>query len=125
MFFVFERRYQDAMAIVREYGKPDFFITMTCNPNWPEIKDFLLPGQNAQDNPTLVVRVFKLKFKLFRDWVMENWGPQEYFLWVSDCLDVVSDIIGAGYRISGATSKLETLANHVFARGEDCLMLIM
>ena len=27
-------RFQDAMAIVRNYGKPDYFITMTCNPNW-------------------------------------------------------------------------------------------
>ncbi len=24
--------YQDSMAIVRQYGKPDLFITMTCNP---------------------------------------------------------------------------------------------
>src|SRR6266487_3678885 len=31
--------YQDGMAIVRTYGKPDLFITITCNPNWPEIKD--------------------------------------------------------------------------------------
>ncbi len=30
--------YQDAMAIVRRFGKPDFFITMTANGNWPEIK---------------------------------------------------------------------------------------
>ena len=29
-------RYQDAMAIVRNAGKPDLFITMTCNTNWPE-----------------------------------------------------------------------------------------
>ena len=27
-------RFQNAMAIVRYYGKPDYFITMTCNPNW-------------------------------------------------------------------------------------------
>lgn len=27
-------RYQDAMAIVRNCGKPDYFITMTCNPKW-------------------------------------------------------------------------------------------
>ncbi|KAG3092327.1 hypothetical protein PI125_g17166 [Phytophthora idaei] len=26
------RSYQDSMAIVREYGKPDIFLTMTCNP---------------------------------------------------------------------------------------------
>jgi hypothetical protein len=25
--------YQDSMAFVRKFGKPDLFITMTCNPN--------------------------------------------------------------------------------------------
>lgn len=30
-----QMRYQDAMAIVRVHGKPDLFITMTCNPKWP------------------------------------------------------------------------------------------
>ena len=34
--------YQDAMAIVRRFGKPDFFITFTCNPGWREITDELL-----------------------------------------------------------------------------------
>nr|CDJ83292.1 uncharacterized protein LOC100903664 [Haemonchus contortus] len=29
--------YQDAMAIVAKYGKPDLFITFTCNPAWREI----------------------------------------------------------------------------------------
>ena len=29
--------FQDAMAIVRKYKKPDLFITFTCNPNWLEI----------------------------------------------------------------------------------------
>ncbi len=27
-------RYLDAMALVRAYGKPDLFITVTCNPKW-------------------------------------------------------------------------------------------
>ncbi|KAE9303541.1 hypothetical protein PF001_g13498 [Phytophthora fragariae] len=31
--------YQDSMAIVREYGKPDVFVTMTCNPTWEEIEE--------------------------------------------------------------------------------------
>jgi len=53
--------YQDAMAIVRYYGKPDLFITMTCNPLWPEITAELFPGQTTQDRPELVSRVFKLK----------------------------------------------------------------
>jgi ATP-dependent DNA helicase PIF1 len=26
------------MALVRKFGKPDLFITMTSNPNWEEIK---------------------------------------------------------------------------------------
>ena len=29
--------YQDAMAIINRKGKPDIFLTMTCNPRWPEI----------------------------------------------------------------------------------------
>jgi hypothetical protein len=32
------QKYQDAMAIVRELGKPDVFMTMTCNPDWDEIQ---------------------------------------------------------------------------------------
>ena len=46
--------YQDAMAIVRAFGKPDFFITMTCNPAWPEIKENLLDGQQVTNRPDLV-----------------------------------------------------------------------
>ena len=57
----YNAKFQDGMAICREYHKPDFFITMTCNPNWQEIKDQLKEGQNAQDRPDIVARVFKLK----------------------------------------------------------------
>jgi hypothetical protein len=57
----YNAKFQDGMAICREYHKPDFFITMTCNPHWKEIKDALKEGQNAQDRPDLVARVFKLK----------------------------------------------------------------
>ena len=49
------------MVIVREYGKPDLFITMTCNPKWREIEENLLPGQSASDTPDIVARVFNLK----------------------------------------------------------------
>ena len=57
----YNAKFQDGMAICREYHKPDYFITMTCNPNWPEIKDALLEGQTPQDRPDLVAKVFKLK----------------------------------------------------------------
>jgi hypothetical protein len=59
--------YQDAMAIVRYCGKPDLFITMTCNPLWPEITAELLPGDTAQDRPELVSRVFKVKLNELLD----------------------------------------------------------
>ena len=56
-------RQQDAMTYVRKYGHPDLFITMTANPNWPEIRNNLLPGQEPLDRPDLVARVFRLKVK--------------------------------------------------------------
>ena len=53
--------YQDAMTMVEKLGKPDLFITMTCNPNWPEIKSNLLPGQSPNDRNDLLAKVFRLK----------------------------------------------------------------
>jgi len=47
------QNYQDAMAIVAKFGKPDLFITMTCNPKWREIEENLLPGQQASDRPDI------------------------------------------------------------------------
>ncbi|XP_025199920.1 uncharacterized protein LOC112597908 [Melanaphis sacchari] len=35
------------MTYVRHYGRPDLFITFTCNPNWEEIQTLLLPVQEA------------------------------------------------------------------------------
>ena len=57
----FHSKFLDGMAIVREFRKPDLFITLTCNPNWQEIGDALGCGENVQDRPDLVARVFKLK----------------------------------------------------------------
>ncbi|CAN7087727.1 unnamed protein product, partial [Brassica oleracea var. botrytis] len=44
-------KYHDAMAICREYGNPDLFITMTANPNWKEIKEHLeIYGGDSPNN---------------------------------------------------------------------------
>ncbi|CAG7717446.1 unnamed protein product, partial [Allacma fusca] len=56
-----QQLYQDAMAMVRKYGKPDLFLTMTTNPRWREIVDNLLPCQTVSDRPDLVARVFNMK----------------------------------------------------------------
>ena len=29
--------FQDSMGLIRKFGKPDLFITFTCNTSWPEI----------------------------------------------------------------------------------------
>ncbi|XP_018359882.1 PREDICTED: uncharacterized protein LOC108759082 [Trachymyrmex cornetzi] len=47
------QHYQDAMTIVRRYGKPDIFITMTCNPICREIKENLFPNQQPADGPDI------------------------------------------------------------------------
>lgn len=69
------RRYMDAFALMQKYGKPDIFLTMTCNPNWEEITSELEPGQKSQDRCDLVVRVFKakldnLKHQLFKKHIL-------------------------------------------------------
>lgn len=53
--------FQDSMAITRYNQHPDIFLTMTANPNWPEITSALLPHQKPTDRPDLVARVFELK----------------------------------------------------------------
>ncbi|XP_025680297.1 uncharacterized protein [Arachis hypogaea] len=43
-------------------GYPSFFITITCNPEWDEIKRSLKDtGLKAQDRPDIVSRIFNLK----------------------------------------------------------------
>lgn len=58
---------QDAMAIVRDLGNPHLFVTMTCNPNWPEIQAQLQPGQTANDIPIVVCRIFEQKIEALID----------------------------------------------------------
>jgi len=57
------QHYQDIIAICRAMGPPDFFVTFTCNPSWPEITNELLPGQRSEDCPDLITRVFKIKLQ--------------------------------------------------------------
>ena len=56
-------RFQDAMALVQAMGKPNPLITFTCNPDWPEIQNSLLPGQSAQARPDLTAQVFNSRLK--------------------------------------------------------------
>ncbi len=55
--------FQDSMALVRKYGKPDYFVTFTAKPSWPEITSSLFPGQSPQDRQDICDRVFQIKHK--------------------------------------------------------------
>ena len=76
--------YQDAMAIVRNYGKPDLFITFTCNPGWSEITAEILPLQTAADRPNLCTRVFRRKLNALIDDLVKNsvLGKVDAFVYV-------------------------------------------
>ena len=51
----------DSLTIAAIYGPPTFFVTFTCNGDWPEIRSCLRPGQTYTDIPVVVCRVLKQK----------------------------------------------------------------
>ena len=53
-------QYMDAMTIVSRKGFPSLFITMTCNPRWPEIVSDLGPNETYVNRPDVVARVFEM-----------------------------------------------------------------
>ncbi|CAH1422268.1 unnamed protein product [Lactuca virosa] len=63
----------DAMSLCKWFGYPDFFITFTWNPKWPEIKRFL-KGTSLQpeDRPDILCRLFKIKLDAFIKDIREN-----------------------------------------------------
>ncbi|XP_021985033.1 uncharacterized protein LOC110880914 [Helianthus annuus] len=56
------QNYLDAMSLCKWFGYPDFFITITCNPNWPEVQRFLKDTTiRPEDRPDILCRIFKIK----------------------------------------------------------------
>ncbi|XP_022040344.1 uncharacterized protein LOC110942890 [Helianthus annuus] len=56
------QNYLDAMALCKCFGYPDFFITITCNPKWPEVQRFLKDTNlSPEDRPDILSRLFKIK----------------------------------------------------------------
>ena len=62
-----KRRYVDAMALVQHFGKPDLFITMTCNPSWPEMKQNMLEPDEYHNRVDLSARIFHAKLELLKE----------------------------------------------------------
>ena len=68
----YQQLYLDAMALPRKFGKPDIFVTFTCNPKWPEIRDALPAGSHWKFHPDIVARAFMLKLKEFMHDIVKN-----------------------------------------------------
>ena len=66
------RKYIDAMALVQKFGKLYLFLTLTCNPNWPEIKKHMMSHEETHNRVDLVARVFHAKLELFKNELFKN-----------------------------------------------------
>jgi hypothetical protein len=75
--------YMDAMSLPMRFNKPDLFITMTCNPRWPEIQAAVPHGSHWRFHPDLVARVFWLKFKsMMKDIIkLKIFGEVRAYVW--------------------------------------------
>ena len=62
---------QDAIAYVRLYGRPDLFITFTCNQSWDEILQLLLQGQSVVHRHDITARVFRQKLKSLINYIVK------------------------------------------------------
>ena len=62
----------DSLALKARLGCPDYFLTMTANPHWPEILRELRPGERPCDRSDLVHRVFNLKMDQLEKKLKEN-----------------------------------------------------
>ena len=52
------QNFLDAMALVMRFGRPDFFVTMTACPSWPEVVANLRKGETSATRPDLIARAF-------------------------------------------------------------------
>jgi hypothetical protein len=67
--------YLDALAICRVLGNPQYFITFTCNVNWPEVKRHMkrYPGLTPSGRPDVICRVFQEKVNDFMKVLKERY----------------------------------------------------
>jgi len=69
----------DALAISNRYGAPSLFITISANPEWPDIKSRLLhSSQTAYDVTLIVARVFRARLEKAMDELKSKFGDLLY-----------------------------------------------
>ena len=80
------QKYMDGLAGMRVFGSYDLFVTLTCNPRWPEIADNLKPGQHHTDRVDLACRVIKVKLDFFIEYLIQAkpFGIIVYWTYVTE-----------------------------------------
>jgi hypothetical protein len=75
--------YHDAMMLPTHFSFPDLFLTMTCNPRWPEIVDNIPPGADGSLYVDVVARVFFAKWRALQADIVgaQVFGPVVAFCW--------------------------------------------
>ncbi|KAL3639642.1 hypothetical protein CASFOL_017549 [Castilleja foliolosa] len=92
------KHYQDALAICRVHGNPQYFITFTCNVKWPEISRHLekIGGALAQNRPDIISRVFRIKVQQFLRFMRSSKTFGEITAGNSeadgDCIEATADV---------------------------------
>ena len=78
----YQQLYLDAMALPKKFGKPDLFLTFTCNPDWPEIRAALPPGSHWKFHSDIIARVFALKLQALIDDIQSGqiFGPARAYV---------------------------------------------
>ncbi|KAE8229400.1 hypothetical protein CF326_g5630 [Tilletia indica] len=85
--FVGSRAYRaeqvaDALALSRAFGRPHGMVTVTTNPDWPELRTALRQNQTATSVPQVTNRVFAARLHKFLRKFKENFGKMAYFIHV-------------------------------------------
>ncbi|GAB0099714.1 hypothetical protein DMENIID0001_156010 [Sergentomyia squamirostris] len=75
------QKYSDAISMMVALGKPDLFITFSCNSQWPEIMENLKPHWNRADQIILQCKVFHVKLRDFIDQLVNHmiFGRIKYY----------------------------------------------
>ncbi|KAK4702244.1 ATP-dependent DNA helicase PIF1, partial [Phenoliferia sp. Uapishka_3] len=71
----------DALALARKFGRGHFLITLTCNPDWPELQEMLRsPSRNANLDPVVTNRIFHERLKAAVAWIKKHLGKMAYMV---------------------------------------------
>lgn len=111
-----QQNFQDSLAVCKEYGHPDLFITFTCNPKWVEILDAVnyAGSQDASVRPNIVARVFKMKLDaMIADFTQDSvLGRVLAGMVLINCLSPISKFMVSLYNIVLLRCEIGDVANY-------------